>query len=290
MFNSTFLDSVVIFGASGYIGYTLRQELESLEILVRSPSSIDIDLTNSFSVDQMTKYFSPTTAIIFSACISPDRGSNSKIFLDNIYMAYHLAEAIKKRAPAYLVYISANGVYEDNQSPCLESVLPAPQSLYGMMHLSREFILGQICRDVGIPMMVLRPGSVYGPLDLHNYYGPTRFLRTAVNNGYIELFGDGEELRDYVYIQDVVKVICLCLKKQTIGILNISSGQPKTFKEISNIIVRLLKNTIVVRSQPRPIGRNISNRYISNKKLLETFPELKFFSIEDGILQMLKDK
>ena len=290
MFNPLAFDSVVILGGSGYVGSTLVCELKGTGTKVLSPSSSDINLTDEYSVNQMINCFSSNTAVVFSACISPDRSSNSETFLNNVCMAHFLSQAIKTRAPAYLIYLSANGVYEDYQSPCMESSLPTPQSLYGMMHLSREHILSQTCRETDTPLMILRPGSIYGPKDLHDYYGPTRFLRTALADGYIELFGGGEELRDYVNIQDVVRVICLCLRGRTIGTLNISSGQPRTFKEIAFAIVNLLDNSVEIRSIPRVSGRVISHRQISAEKLLKTFPSLKLFSIEEAMTSMLKSK
>lgn len=58
-----------------------------------------------------------------------------------------------------------------------------------MMHLSREHILSQPCRETDTLQMIHRPGSIYAPNDLYDYYGLTRFLMTALADGYIEFFG-----------------------------------------------------------------------------------------------------
>ena len=276
-------DSIVILGGSGYVGSSLVRELKGFGGKVQSPASAEIDLTSDSSVGKLVQCFSSNTAIVFSACISPNRGSTSEIFLSNIRMAHVLSEAIRKHAPAYLVYLSANGVYEDYQSPCLESVLPTPQSLYGMMHLSRELIVSQTCQVAGTPLMILRPGSIYGPMDLHDYYGPTRFMRTALTKGYIELYGGGEEVRDHVSIQDVIRVICLCLQNQTTGLLNVSSGHSPTFRQVASVIAKVLKNTVEIRSVPRLQGRGISHRHSSATKLLKTFPGLSPLSVDEAL-------
>lgn len=283
-------DSIVILGGSGYVGSNLVRELKGVGVKVQSPASTEIDLTSESSVEKLVQSFHPNTAIVFSACISPDRGTTSGTFLSNVRMAHVLSEAIKKHAPTYLVYLSANGVYEDYQSPCLESVLPTPQSLYGMMHLSRELILTQTCRVAGIPLMILRPGSIYGPADLHDYYGPTRFMRTALTKGYIELYGGGEELRDHVFIHDVIRVICACLQNQTTGLLNVSSGNSRTFREISSVIANLSKMAVEIRSIPRLKGRDVSHRHISAVKLLTTFPGLSPLSVNMSLASMLIGK
>ena len=59
----------------------------------------------------------------------------------------------------------------------------------------------------------MRPTLIYGKKDPHNGYGPNKFLRKISSNQNIDLFGKGEERRDHVYIEDVVEVILLCLKK-----------------------------------------------------------------------------
>lgn len=283
-------DSIVIFGGSGYVGSNLVRELKGAGEKVHFPVSTEIDMANELSIDKLAQYFSSNTAIVFSACISPDRGSSSGTFLSNVRMAHVLSAAIKKNLPKYLIYLSANGVYEDYQSPCLEDVLPTPQSLYGMMHLSRELILSHTCVVAGIPLMILRPASIYGPMDLHDFYGPTRFIRTALSKGYIELYGDGEELRDHVFIQDVIRVILLCLQNQITGLLNVSSGHPRTFGEIASVIANIFKNSVEIRSVPRLTGRDISHRRISATKLLKTFPGLSPLSVDEALKSMLIGK
>ena len=59
---------------------------------------------------------------------------------------------------------------------------------------------------VTVPIVVLRPSPLYGVADPHNGYGPNRFSRLAAQGGEITLFGEGEEKRDHVFVEDLGEI------------------------------------------------------------------------------------
>ena len=73
-------------------------------------------------------------------------------------------------------------------------------SLHGLMHLVREKILLNIAKN---NLCILRPTLIYGEKDPHNGYGPNQFVRRAMKNFSIELFGKGEEKRDHIWVNDL---------------------------------------------------------------------------------------
>ena len=180
-----FIQTVLILGESGFVGSNLKAHLSVRNVRYQSPSSAEINLKLRVTHKLQQKNFTPTTALVLLACITPD----------------------KVRRVGHVIYMSANGVYEDYQRPCHESILPTPRSLYGLMHLTRVTILREVCASENIPFMILRLGSIYGPDDPHGFYGPTRFLTQAQSENIITLFGHGEETRDHIYISDVVRVL-----------------------------------------------------------------------------------
>ena len=72
------------------------------------------------------------------------------------------------------------------------------------MHRTRELMLA---REAKAPLAVLRLTAIYGAGDTHNSYGPNRFLRQALKDGRIPLFGNGEETRDHLHVDDAVDLI-----------------------------------------------------------------------------------
>ena len=68
------------------------------------------------------------------------------------------------------------------------------------MHLTREAILKDNFNKI---LCILRPTLIYGPGDTHNGYGPNRFINLALKNKSIPIFGNGEEKRDHIFVEDV---------------------------------------------------------------------------------------
>ena len=84
----------------------------------------------------------------------------------------------------------------------------APSTMHGMMHAARELIFRT---DIAAPFAVLRPTLIYGAGDPHSGYGPNRFRRQAAKGEPILIFGEGEEKRDHVAVEDVARLAVLIL-------------------------------------------------------------------------------
>ena len=130
-----------------------------------------------------------------------------------------------------IIYISSDAVYSDTKYRISENSETKPSSIHGIMHLHRENLL-----RIFIPnkkLLILRPTLIYGRNDTHNSYGPNRFMRLAIKNKDIKLFGRGEELRDHIHISDVIKIIYLSLKSNKFGIYNVVTGKIISFKKLA---------------------------------------------------------
>ena len=101
-----------------------------------------------------------------------------------------------------LLYISSDAVYADDANPVTERSPLRPRRMHGMMHAARELMLRSELRQ---PFAVLRPTLIYGARDPHSGYGPNRFRRQAAKGEPITLFGEGEEKRDHVAVEDVAQ-------------------------------------------------------------------------------------
>jgi nucleoside-diphosphate-sugar epimerase len=170
------------------------------------------------------------------------------MLIDNLRMMASVCLAIKNRPPGQVIYVSSDAVYADSDAPLSESSCAEPSSLHGVMHLARELMLKEVFND---SLCVVRPTLIYGPDDPHNGYGPNRFRRLANAGQDITLFGDGEERRDHVYIDDVAELIGRCSLHSSRGILNIACGTVFSFRDIAEIVVALSSQRVVINSSPR---------------------------------------
>jgi nucleoside-diphosphate-sugar epimerase len=176
----------------------------------------------------------------------------------------------------------------DSDGPLVEKSIKAPQTLHGLMHLTREIFLQS--STLQNHLCIVRPTLIYGARDPHNGYGPCSFLRLARKNEDIQLFGAGEELRDFIHISDVAQVIAKILMKGVVGQLNIASGILNSFAEVARTVLEITNSKSKIFENPR-IGAMPHNGFrpfdISN---LKTFmPTFKPIPIYQGLKIMNAD-
>ena len=93
--------------------------------------------------------------------------------------------------------------------------------------------------ECGCPFAALRPTLIYGASDPHGGYGPNRFRRQAANGEPITLFGEGEEKRDHVPVEDVARLAVRILHHKSAGALNAVTGGPTPFGDIADWWLRI---------------------------------------------------
>ena len=184
----------------------------------------------------------------------------------------------------HFIYLSSDAVYKDSSNLINEKSLTEPDSFHGLMHLIREkLIINQLIHNLSI----IRPTLVFGEGDPHNGYGPNLFLRNALENNSIYLFGKGEEKRDHVYISDVGKIISEIIFNKYLGVFNITSGRTITFYEIANKISKKFNNRIPINFKKR-IGPMPHNGYraFSNRLKIDKFKKFKYTTIDNWLTNL----
>ena len=277
------VERVLILGGSGFIGQNIVEKLSHKTKNVVSLGSKNLDLTAPDSVDKLKNILNKSDTVIFLSAITPDKGKNIATFTKNILMMQHFIDAIKTSPVAHIIYLSSDAVYGFDQSYISEESPVAPESLYGVMHLSREIMLSEVHE---IPHAILRVTMVYGKGDSHFAYGPNRFYDSALKNKTIEIFGNGEEYRDYIHIDDLVSIIekIICLK--SVGLINIASGVSSTFNDIANKIINNISHTIEIVKNKRI--NEIKHKHFNITKLIKAFPSISIRSMEIGITEYNK--
>src|SRR3546814_10099827 len=150
----------------------------------------------------------------------------------NIRMMNSVVGALRARPVEHAIYVSSDAVYKDSDRPLTEASCAEPGSLHGVMHLARERML---LDGAGVPLGILRPTLVYGAADPHDGYGPNRFRRLALAGEDIVLFGDGEERRDHVLVDDLGELIRRMVLRRSTGVLNGATGAIHSFREVARI-------------------------------------------------------
>src|SRR5207248_2096125 len=129
--------------------------------------------------------------------------------------------------------------------------------------------------------VILRPCAIYGPRDTHNSYGPNRFIRSALRQGKISLFGRGEECRDHIYVGDVAEIVLRCILRKSTGILNAASGQALPFSQVAAIVRASLQQDVVIEELSR--NSPITHRQFDITQLISAFPDFQPLPLEIGV-------
>jgi nucleoside-diphosphate-sugar epimerase len=192
-------------------------------------------------------------------------------------MALCVDEVLQRSAFDHIVYISSDAVYADSKSLLTEASCAQPSSLHGAMHLAREIMIANAAHG---PVCFLRPTLIYGSSDPHNGYGPNRFIRLAKEKKDITVFGEGEELRDHVWIDDVAELACQIILRRSAGTLNIATGEVVSFRAIAERVVSIIDRRLNVIGSPRsgPMPHN-GYRGFDNSATRRAFPEFRYSPI-----------
>jgi dTDP-L-rhamnose 4-epimerase len=119
-----------------------------------------------------------------------------------------------------------------------------PSSVYGITKQNQEQMVMNVCKSIGIPAVGFRYQNVYGPgQSLKNpYTGILSIFSTQIKNGNnINIFEDGKESRDFVFIDDVVKATILGIEKEeaNFNVFNVGNGVGTTVFEVAQTLKRL---------------------------------------------------
>jgi len=269
---------VVLLGARGFIGGALRRRLEEARFDLRAFGSADIDLTHPASAEQLSKALRPTDAVVMLAALTPDKGRDIATLMKNLAMMQHLCAALERSGCSHLIYFSSDAVYPFTAGRVNEETPAAPHDLYGAMHLARELVARSLAR---IPLLILRPTLVYGAEDTHNAYGPNRFRRSVQADGRIQLFGEGEETRDHIHVDDVAALTVRCLERRSTGVLNAATGISTSFREVAELVAAQFSRPVEIVRAPR--ANAVTHRHYDVTELLKGFPDFRFVTLRDGI-------
>jgi nucleoside-diphosphate-sugar epimerase len=270
---------VVIAGAAGFVGNAIASRLERDATSVLRLSRREVDLGGVDAHDRLAALLRPGDVFVAAAARAPCR--NADLLVENMAIARTLVLALAAVPPAHVVNISSDAVYADSPEPLTETSCASPGTLHGAMHLAREVMLAT---GLQAPLLHLRPSLLYGAADPHNGYGPNRFRRLAARGEDIVLFGEGEERRDHVYIDDLAELAARSIFMRSRGVLNVATGEVHSFRAIAERVAALSRRTIGIRGTTRsgPMPHN-GYRPFDVALCMKAFPDFRYTRLDEGL-------
>lgn len=273
---------VVVLGAGGFIGAATARRLRSGGIEVAALGRDSCDLLASDAATRLAAKLRPDDTLVFVSAHAPVK--NVTMLLENMRMGEAVCGALKNQPVAHVVYISSDAVYKDSTEPLSESSCAEPGSLHGVMHLTREVMLRS---EFSGPLAFVRPTLTYGIDDPHNGYGPNRFRRLAAEGKEIMLFGEGEERRDHVAVDDIAELLLRIVLHRSIDVVNAVTGDVVSFRTLAEFIAAQFTPPVTIKGSPRigPMPHN-GLRAFAPSAALTAFPGFEFTPWREGLARM----
>lgn len=300
------MSQYLILGGAGFIGSNLARALvargDRPRIFTRPSSSISkigdlldqIDMVYGDFMDDValrnaTKGVDAVFHLISTTTPSMTLDSSVYDVFSNLLPTIRLVESCLANGVKEIIYASSGGtVYgEPKKIPIPEDHPLMPKSVYGQSKLTIEQYLNFYARSTQLGVKTLRISNPYGPGQ--NPWGVQGIVAVALgcvrNNRVLKVYGQGEAIRDYVYIDDVIEAMLLAAKTPGSHVVNISSGVGHSVMDIIHTIEAVTGQTIrkeFVPGRPSDVDVNI----LSNRKARELYGWTLKYDLKDGIAQM----
>ena len=280
---------ILCLGSSGFAGKVILESfLQEGGWKVEGINSSQLDLTGSKSVQNLVGKLSDDTTLIYSARSTSFKTPWEQLNND-LKMVYHLSSALLQKRIKKCIYFSTLAVYDDSisQQNISENTGILPQSTYGIAKFAGECLLTQTAAKMDVPLVIFRSCKFYGPGDSNFEYGPGSFIYSALKDETIQLYGDGSELRDHLFIEDLIKIVRHFVISKESGVYNLASGIGRTYQYLLALIGEMSSKGLQVSSINRT--RPQIDQTVDVSKLKQTVPGLELTPLENGIPKTFRD-
>lgn len=294
---------VLVTGGAGFIGSHIARRLLSegarVHILIKKDESRwriqevltyltvwEADLADFASLQHTLSHCNPHAVFHLAALVNSARSWElvPDMIQNNIVGTANLLMALKDRDCGVIVHTSSLEEYGFLNAPFIETQRESPVSPYSFSKLSSTVFCQMAARIFNLPIHILRLSPTYGPAQegpmlipsaIHDLLIKKEFCMTA-----------GEQLRDFIYIDDVVEAFMrIAVQQHGFGeIYNVGTGLPRKVADIVEIIQKYLGNDSVVRRGALPYRKGEGmEAFGSNEKMKQLTGWTPVVSLEEGL-------
>lgn len=294
---------ILITGSKGFVGTNLLNKIkDNSDIVLFTPSSSELNLMKYDDVDKYLKDNNIDTVIHLAmkfGDISTATNKQRQLLEDNLLLNYNIVKVSLNNSIKKFITFGSSSSYGSVSSPTdllKEDYLwkDKPENTYGTTKL---ILLEHLQSQNDMNWVYLLLPNPYGPNDHFFEKGahfiPATFMKieNALKNNldYIEVWGDGSQIRDFLYVDDVIDALndSVFTDKYDRTPLNLSTSNGNTIKRATELICEYMKEELDIPSieirydLSKPTGA--MGKIMSNEKIKEVNKNIKFTSFEDGL-------
>lgn len=182
-------------------------------------------------------------------------GRNFDVYTrNNIEATQRLLEFYKDKSIKKFIYSSSSSVYGDTTLPATEASPLRPVSPYGVTKLAGENLCYLYYKNFGLPAVSLRYFTVYGPRQRPDM-AINKFINAIINDREITVYGDGEQKRDFTFVEDVVRANVMAAESDIAGeSINIGGGNMISVNDLISSMERMTGRTARINRIERQKG------------------------------------
>jgi len=256
----------VVTGASGFIGRRLAAALVRRGVAVlgvdRQPSrdpGVEVRLGELTDPAVARALVDPRPDVVFHLAartsVVQSKADPQGVYETNVAATQLLLEACRQASVPAFVLASTNAVVGNSTAPLLsEGSVLRPLTPYGATKAADEMLLSAYADSYGIAAAAVRLTNVYGPGMTEKDSLVIRLFRAAVGGPPVKIYGDGQQIRDYVYVDDAVAGFLLAWDRKHVGPLVIGSGKSVDVHEVHRLACQATGLSIPVEKSPAVPG------------------------------------
>lgn len=297
------MKTAVVTGGAGFIGSHLVNRLirQSFKVIViddlstgykqKVPQQAELHIADIRS--EMTRETIRKTRpdlLIHLAAQADVRQSVDRPIFDadvNVAGTLNLLEACRETKVKKFIFASTSGVYGDLAKEVLTELDPVkPISFYGLSKWTAEQYIRLYDKFYDIPYTILRFANVYGPgQTIKGEGGVVAIFMDRLKKGLpLPIFGDGEQTRDFIYVQDVVEAIVAAAERGTQDTIHVSTGKRTSLNQLIAYLHGLHPEEVEVLYQAAKPG-DIRHSCLSNLKARNDLQWKPEYTIEEGLAE-----
>ena len=303
---------IVVTGGAGFIGSHLVERLLSLgtEVTIvdnflfgskiehlrghRALSVIEGDVRDAGVVSQALN--AKDMVFHLAACVGVEETQKMPLeVLDvEIQGTLNVLYSAVKSGIKKFIFGSSSEVYGDSRKPMEEGGLLSPKSTYAVAKLVGEEYCKAFYQKYGLEYTCLRHFNVYGPRQDERFVIP-RFVKRALSDESLVIYGDGKQTRDFAYVDDVVNMSLLAAvePKAKCQAINVGTGITTSINELAKLILKAVdsknpvKATYVDYDDKRPRSIEVFNRHAGTSRTIELLGYKPQVTLLSGIRQYI---
>lgn len=273
---------ICVLGSSGFVGRAFVRYCRENNKTIRSIPDI-----RNLSDQLLDESLSGCSTIVnFIGRFDPPFTSQ---ITSNVLVLEKICSSAVRVGVGRLIHLSAAAVYGIKMTENIpdENVLPEPDTEYSLSKLMGEEVLRYFSKKHGLSYVILRPTNIYGEDSEH---GVTYSFLSSINKiGKVVIHGDGKQIRDFIYVDDLILMLEVILNRKNVKneVFNVGSGYPVTLLELAEIFksVKNVEIPIIFKSADQSVVRNLHVSIEKAKNELKWKPAIP---LKDGISRMIK--